>query len=85
MTLSKNWGEWHIILVGGRKSAAYKPTSAGASASRFLPSLQVAMDFHASPNTFPLNGEFLDNLNFLSVLETCVFTTPSFGLLLIKY
>lgn len=45
----------------------------------------VTRDFPASPNLFPLNSELTDNLNFLLVLETFIFTSSSFQLLLIKH
>ena len=45
----------------------------------------VTLDFHASPNIFPLNGDLTDNLNFRLVLETFIFTLLSFRLFLIKH
>lgn len=50
------------------------------------------LTIHLSPWTFlllqiffPLNSELIDNLNFLLVLETFIFTSFSFRLLLIKH
>lgn len=61
-----------------------KPALTGARPQPFLSSSPVAMNFHASPAMF-LSSELTDNLNFLRVFDSIIFTSFSSRLLLFEH